>query len=261
MPFTNYAEVAAYGEFIEYVTSIGYMPPWSPDETYSHFVGENVLTPSQLATLSDWVEAGKPEGDPADNPGLPDFPDGSQIGTPDHVLGMAESYTHAGDMTEQYQVFVIPSGFAEATSIRALEVLPGNHNVAHHAIIGLDISGTASILDAADPAPGYESFGGFGFNAENSFFSACPTLGLNLTVAKLRPLTCDVAAPCVVAPPPEEKIVGCCEKACAVQRRALLFASLRKHPKRFVLQSENFSGLWLLPCARSSAQTRARGSS
>jgi len=57
MPFTNYAEVAAYGEFIEYVTSIGYMPPWSPDETYSHFVGENVLTPSQLATLSDWVEA------------------------------------------------------------------------------------------------------------------------------------------------------------------------------------------------------------
>jgi hypothetical protein len=172
MPFTNYAEVAAYGEFIEYVTSIGYMPPWSPDETYSHFVGENVLTPSQLATLSDWVEAGKPEGDPADNPGLPDFPDGSQIGTPDHVLGMAESYTHAGDMTEQYQVFVIPSGFAEATSIRALEVLPGNHNVAHHAIIGLDISGTASILDAADPAPGYESFGGFGFNAENSFFSA-----------------------------------------------------------------------------------------
>jgi len=80
MPFTNYAEVAAYGEFIEYVTSIGYMPPWSPDETYSHFVGENVLTPSQLATLSDWVEAGKPEGDPADNPGLPDFPDGSQIG-------------------------------------------------------------------------------------------------------------------------------------------------------------------------------------
>ena len=46
MPFTNYAEVAAYGEFIEYVTSIGYMPPWSPDETYSHFVGENVLTPA-----------------------------------------------------------------------------------------------------------------------------------------------------------------------------------------------------------------------
>ncbi len=44
MPFTTYAEVAAYGEFIEYVTSIGYMPPWSPDADYSHFVGEKVLT-------------------------------------------------------------------------------------------------------------------------------------------------------------------------------------------------------------------------
>lgn len=172
MPFTNYEEVAAYGEFIEYVTSIGYMPPWSPDASYSHFVGENVLTADQLETLSAWVGAGKPEGDPADSPGLPEFPDGSQIGIPDHVLVMDEPYAHEGDMSEQYQVFVLPSGFDSAASVRALEVQPGNHNVAHHAILGLDISGTASILDAADPAPGYESFGGFGFNAESSFFGA-----------------------------------------------------------------------------------------
>ncbi len=37
----------------------------------------------------------------------------------------------------------------------------------------LDISGTAADqLDAADPEPGYESFGGFGFSAESSFFGA-----------------------------------------------------------------------------------------
>ena len=82
--------------FIEYVTSIGYMPPWTPDPEYSHFVGEKVLTPEELTTLSDWVVAGKPEGDPAANPGLPDFPSGSQIGEPDHVLTMAEPMSMEG---------------------------------------------------------------------------------------------------------------------------------------------------------------------
>lgn len=172
MPFTDYGEVAPYGEFIEYVTSIGYMPPWSPDPEYSHFVGENVLSQEQIATLGAWVAAGKPEGDPADNPGLPEFTSGSQIGTPDLVLTMSEPYTHGGDMTDQYQVFVLPSGFGDGTAIRSIEVMPGNHNVAHHGILGLDVSGTAAALDAADPEPGYESFGGFGFNAASSFFGA-----------------------------------------------------------------------------------------
>ena len=90
MPFTNYAEVAAYGEFIEYVTSIGYMPPWTPDSEYAHFVGEKVLTVEEIETLSAWVDGGKLEGNSDDNPGLPDFPDGSQIGTPDHVLAKSE---------------------------------------------------------------------------------------------------------------------------------------------------------------------------
>ena len=33
MPFSTYAEVAAYGNFIEYVTQTGYMPPWTPTTT------------------------------------------------------------------------------------------------------------------------------------------------------------------------------------------------------------------------------------
>ena len=172
MPLTTYEEVFGYGEFIEYVTATDYMPPWTPDDTYSHFVGERVLTDNEKATLSAWVAAGKPEGNPADNPGIPSFPEGSQIGTPDMVLPMAESYTHGGDMTDQYQVFVLPSDPDNNLAIRALEVRPGNRTVSHHAILGLDVTGTAATLDAQDPEPGYESFGGFGFSAESNFFGA-----------------------------------------------------------------------------------------
>lgn len=172
MPLTTYEEVFGYGEFIEYVTTTDYMPPWTPDDTYSHFVGERVLTDNEKATLSAWVAAGKPEGNPADNPGIPSFPEGSQIGTPDMVLPMAESYTHGGDMTDQYQVFVLPADPDNDLAIRALEVRPGNRTVSHHAILGLDVTGTAANLDAQDPEPGYESFGSFGFSAESNFFGA-----------------------------------------------------------------------------------------
>ena len=172
MPLTTYDEVFVYGEFIEYVTATDYMPPWTPDDAYSHFVGERVLTDNEKATLSAWVAAGKPEGNPTDNPGIPSFPEGSQIGTPDMVLPMAEPYTHGGDMTDQYQVFVLPADPDNDLAIRALEVRPGNRTVSHHAILGLDVTGTAANLDAQDPDPGYESFGGFGFSAESNFFGA-----------------------------------------------------------------------------------------
>ena len=62
MPLTTFAEVYAYGEFIEYVTATDYMPPWTPDDSYSHFVGERVLTSAEKQILSDWVAQGNYEG-------------------------------------------------------------------------------------------------------------------------------------------------------------------------------------------------------
>lgn len=174
MPFTTYAEVSAYGEFIEYVTQTNYMPPWTPDHNYSTLRGERFLTDDQKALISAWVADGMPEGDPADNPGLPDFPEGSQIGEPDLVLSMPEPFTHEGNMVDQYQVFVIPTGFTEPTEIAAVEIRPGNTTVDHHALIGYtdnpSIIAQAQALDAADPNPGYESFGDYGVDVEQFLF-------------------------------------------------------------------------------------------
>ena len=61
MPFTTYAEVSAYGEFIEYVTQTNYMPPWTPDHNYSTLCGERFLTDEQKALISAWVADGMPE--------------------------------------------------------------------------------------------------------------------------------------------------------------------------------------------------------
>jgi len=190
MPLTNYSEISSQGSMLEYVTSIRYMPPWRPDHTYSTFRDENWLTDDEIDMISSWVSGGMPEGDPELTPALPVFPEGSQIGTPDLVLTMSEAYQHTGSNSDQYQIFVLPTGLTENKDIEAIEVRPDNKDICHHAILGVDISGTAQQLDAEDPEYGYTQFGGFGFDPEDEFFAAWvpgaspivypPTLGKEL---------------------------------------------------------------------------------
>ena len=174
MPFTTYQEVAAHGNFIEYVTQTGYMPPWTPDHHYSTLRGERFLTEEEKGLISTWVAGGMPEGNPMDNPGLPDYPEGSQVGEPDLVLGMSEAFVHQGNMVDQYQVFVIPTGVTETKEIRAVEIRPGNNVVDHHALVAYTndpaVIAQALAMDAADPNPGYESFGDYGVEVEQFLF-------------------------------------------------------------------------------------------
>jgi hypothetical protein len=174
IPFTTYEEVSNYGAFIAHVTSTGYMPPWTPDPEYTSFMGERSLSQDEIDLLATWHKAGMPEGNPQDNPGLPNFPEGSQVGIPDLVIQMPEPYLHEGDMTEQYQVFLLETGVTEETEIRAVEIITDNSAIAHHALLGYTDRPSsilkAEALDAADPEQGYEHFGDYGVNVEDHLF-------------------------------------------------------------------------------------------
>jgi hypothetical protein len=174
MQLTNYEEVSSQGSFIDYVVSSGQMPPWTPDHNYTELVGERYLTDEELQLISDWVDAGTPEGNPSDNPGFPNFPEGSQVGVPDLILEMSQPYVHGGDGEEQYQVFVIPTGITETKEVKAVEIRPGNSLIAHHGLIGYThASGPISqaiSMDDASPEPGYESFGAYGVTVQDDLF-------------------------------------------------------------------------------------------
>lgn len=161
---TNYEEVKSWGNMIKYVTEIGYMPPWSPDPEYRHLLNERVLSEEQKQTLAEWVDNGMLQGDPANEPDIPSFPTGSQIGTPDIVLSMAQPHTAIGDNKDDYHVFVIPTNFAEDREIACIEFRPDNKKAVHHALIGFDTSGKAQQKDDQTPGYGYFSFGDFGVN-------------------------------------------------------------------------------------------------
>jgi len=158
-PLTNFQEVSGRGDMIKYVTGIGYMPPWKPNPQYRKYQKENYLSATQKQLISDWVNAGMPQGNIALEPVLPVFPSGSQVGVPDLVVSFAKKYTHAGDNTDEYRYFVLPTGLTSDKKIRSMEFRPGNKKIVHHALVWEDTTGAAAAADALTPEYGYAGGG------------------------------------------------------------------------------------------------------
>ncbi len=168
---TNYDETASQADMIKYVTAIRYMPPWKADPHFSRFIGERALTDEEVSLIAAWVDNGAPYGNASEEPALPNFPTGSQVGTPDLVLHFAESFTHKGENEDEYRVFVFPTGLNQDKEISTVELRPGNRKILHHALFAYDDTGTAKAMDDADPKYGYDGFGGFGIeDAMNNMF-------------------------------------------------------------------------------------------
>ncbi len=159
-PLTNYLQVAKRGRQILRVTTRRIMPPWMPTSAHAKFVGDRRLTNHELNLIRQWVDGGRAQGNPDDLPPKPNFTDGWRLGKPDLIIKMPEPFTVPADGPDIFQYFVIPLKIPEDKLVAAVEFLPGNKRVVHHAVLFLDDSGTARKLDNATPEPGYGSFGG-----------------------------------------------------------------------------------------------------
>ncbi|MBK9272072.1 MAG: T9SS type A sorting domain-containing protein [Saprospiraceae bacterium] len=159
-PLTNYNEIRDRALNIKYVTQSKYMPPWKPDPTYQNYQHENFLTDAQIKMIGAWVDAGMPPGDMSKEPPFPNFPKGSQIGTPDLTLSFSQSYLHKGTGYDEYRYFVIPTQLAEDKDLVALEMRPGNGKIVHHTLFWADPTGKAREEDAKTPEYGFTN-GGF----------------------------------------------------------------------------------------------------
>ncbi len=174
MAFTNYDEVKSWGKMVKFATETRYMPPWSPDTKYRHFVGERTLTDSQIKQIKDWVDGGMPRGDVSKEPKVPSFPTGSQVGTPDLVLTMPADYKILGNGKDDYKVFVLPTNLKENKIVRAVEFRAGNNKMVHHVRMAYESKGAARAKDALTPEQGYDGFGSFGVQTDGSFDTWTP---------------------------------------------------------------------------------------
>ncbi len=130
------------------------MPPWLPDPDYVRFAGERRLTAEQLAVIQRWVAAGAPEGEAADLPPPPTFPDGWQLGEPDLVVALPE-YHAAPHQTDIYRNLVAPIPLAEERFVSAVELRFGNSGAVHHARLMVDTTSSSRAKDDEDNEPGF----------------------------------------------------------------------------------------------------------
>lgn len=156
-PLATYRDAAKRAEFLRDVVDSGRMPPWKPRPGAGVFLDAQRLTERERRTLAAWAESGAAEGDPADLPPPPEFPDGWRLGKPDLVLTMPEPYTVAADGKDVYRGFAIPIPQDTDREVRGLEFRPGNRKVVHHSRFYVDSGDDCRKLDDADPTPGFRT--------------------------------------------------------------------------------------------------------
>ena len=135
MAFRNYQETRPWAKAIKQAVMTHDMPPWYADPKIDHFKNDRHLSAEEIATLTQWVDAGAPEGEASDLPKLPEFTEGWVIGKPDLILSLPKEFKIPASGVVQYQYFTIDPGFTEDTWIQAAEVRPTQRTQVHHILV------------------------------------------------------------------------------------------------------------------------------
>lgn len=161
-PFSllTYRDAAKRADFLREVVEAGQMPPWKAHPGAGVFLDAPRMSVLEKETLARWVETGCREGDPADLPPMPRFPEGWALGPPDLVLTMPEAWKLDPDPYDTYRAFALPLPADRDVTITGIEFHPGNRRIVHHSRIHVDETGDARRREAGDPAPGFSGWMG-----------------------------------------------------------------------------------------------------
>jgi peroxiredoxin len=174
-PFSllTYKDAAKRATFLHDVAASGRMPPWKPHPGAGVFLDALRLSATETETFERWAETGCKPGDPADLPPVPQFNDGWQLGEPDVILTMPESYQIPAEGPDIYRSFALPFALGRDVTINGVEFRPGNRRVVHHSRTYLDETGDARRRDHDDPEPGFTGW----FGTDGRFDLPYPGLG------------------------------------------------------------------------------------
>ena len=143
MPLLTYEQVRPFATLIKDRTVKRIMPPWHLDPTVGiqQFKNDASLSDEQIQIIARWVDAGAPEGDPADLPAPVQLPSGAdwqladQLGPPDLIIRSAPYDVIANGQDQWWTPDVEFSGLEKERWLRAAEFKPSyplGKKVVHH---------------------------------------------------------------------------------------------------------------------------------
>ena len=157
-PLLTYADAKKRAAKIADETRERHMPPWLPARGDFPIAGERRLSEDQIRLLEHWVKAGAPEGNPADLPPAPVFPDGWQLGRPDAIVTPPQPYTMQPTADDVYRNLVVRTSLPSDVFVCAVEFKTNGAPI-HHAVIRVDSTQGSRRRDGEDGQPGFDGMG------------------------------------------------------------------------------------------------------
>ena len=179
----NYSQIQPELANIQAYLTTGYMPPWTPDTTYTRFLHERHITANEKNAILNWIANGAIKGDTTLIPPPPVYTRYQINTTPDLELTIP-TFTSNASTTDSHVCFSLPSGLTQYMIIRAFEVVAGNAPIVHHIIVNVDTTGTvtSNLSGNCFTPPGDFSIGGYAPRADPCVFPSAPgyRMGINL---------------------------------------------------------------------------------
>ena len=127
----SYEEARKNAGASAYVAKERIMPPWPADPHYTTFIGQRVLSERDIKILEKWAEEGAPRGPADKQPVVPEYPVGSESGTPDMRIAV-QPYFLKGNSSDRFLLVKVPFQLPQDTFASLIEFIPGRKNVVHH---------------------------------------------------------------------------------------------------------------------------------
>ena len=160
----EYTDAKAYAYSIKEAVESKEMPPWVVDRTYQTYSSERILTEEEINTIVTWVNEGTIEGNPSLAPPKPVYNNIGYIQEEADLVLQIPAYTSkATSSSDDYVCFTISSGLTSDKKIKAIEIIPGNIEIVHHALVFIDpynstqtdLSGNCASPSGGNLATGY----------------------------------------------------------------------------------------------------------
>lgn len=148
---TSHAMVQGFSPMIREVLLTKRMPPWHADPKINTFKHDMGLSAEQAQKLVSWIDAGAVNNDVNDPLTLvaqraTDW----ELGTPDLVLELP-AFTVPATGTLDYQILTVDNPLDRDIWVRAVQIVPSDRQVLHHAIATFGPKDFDSGIDLGSP--------------------------------------------------------------------------------------------------------------
>ncbi|HEY2745578.1 MAG TPA: hypothetical protein VGL86_13170 [Polyangia bacterium] len=169
-PFSllTYTDAMTYASLIKPAMVNRTMPPMPPDTDASSGCPQindvRVMPDDERQKIIDWVDGGSLAGD--ESKAAPAPVAMSPLGPPTATYDSGLDYDSTFQGSDEYRCFIIDPALTATFNLIAVGVHSTNPAIVHHTIVYAQLpadKAAVDALDAADPLPGYECFGGPGW--------------------------------------------------------------------------------------------------